>query len=161
MEDLFTNVKPGATVLVLNVSYEPIQFSNWKRAVLLVIKEKATVVAENVIRLVQFVKIPFLRPRVPTRKLLFRRDNYTCQYCGKEHAPSSLTVDHVLPRSKGGGDEWTNVVAACSPCNLRKGNRTPKEANMPLRNKPYAPFNKVALDLQRSQNKHWRQYYYH
>jgi len=74
-------------------------------------------------------------PPVNRREVL-RRDHHTCQYCGSTH---NLTLDHVVPLSRGGSHSWDNVVTACERCNQRKGNRTPEEANMPLRSKPRAP----------------------
>ena len=85
-----------------------------------------------------YVKLPY--KRVPaTRKNIFQRDQYTCQYCGKDLCDKTATVDHIVPRCKGGGSTWTNMVAACKSCNLSKGNRTPKEAKMQMRNKPKEP----------------------
>jgi hypothetical protein len=154
----FEMIPPGSTVLVIGADYLPIHFSSWKRAMLLVVKEKAQIVGKQVIRLLKYVKIPFLRPKVPTRKLLFKRDSHTCQYCGKTLGSDKLTVDHIIPRSRGGKDDWENVVAACGPCNLRKGDRTPKEADMPLLSQPYAPFNKVAIEVAHSKNQIWKEY---
>lgn len=76
--------------------------------------------------------------RVPavTRREVLRRDKHACQYCG---SPRHLTLDHVMPRSRGGRDSWDNIVTACESCNSRKGNRTPEEANMPLRTRPKPP----------------------
>jgi len=138
-------------VLLLNSSYEPLNICSWKRAVVLVLKGKAETVERNgkmlhtgegaetplplVIRLLYYVKIP--HKDIPlTRRNIMHRDKYSCQYCGKK---SELTIDHVLPRSRGGKDTWDNVVAACLRCNISKSNRTPKEADMPLRNKPCRP----------------------
>jgi len=85
--------------------------------------------------------------RGPTRATLFARDNFTCQYCGRRLPPSQLTIDHVIPRSLGGTDDWTNLLTACNDCNARKGGRTPRGAGMRLRRKPRrplpAPFCKV------------------
>jgi 5-methylcytosine-specific restriction endonuclease McrA len=72
-----------------------------------------------------------------TKREIFRRDNFTCQYCGKR--TGNLTIDHVLPRHRGGQHSWTNLVAACPACNRRKGGRTPLEAQMPLRKPPKEP----------------------
>lgn len=74
-----------------------------------------------------------------SRKNLIRRDNHTCQYCGSVTSDSKMTIDHVVPKSKGGTSAWTNCVAACLPCNFRKGNKTPEDANMLLRMRPYEP----------------------
>jgi 5-methylcytosine-specific restriction endonuclease McrA len=90
----------------------------------------------SVIRLVNFVKRP--RPKVRfTRREVFKRDGFTCQYCGKK--PRELTIDHVQPTSRGGKDTWANTVAACTGCNRKKGARTPEEAHMTLRGKPSEP----------------------
>lgn len=105
----------------------------------------------------RFVRTPNLRIRLPeviilsvfnsfvhrdvpfTRRNIFARDNHQCQYCGKRFAKQDLTVDHVIPRSRGGGDSWDNLVLACVRCNLKKGSRTPEEANMPLIRHPSRP----------------------
>ena len=91
-----------------------------------------------VIRLVRYVRVPRdVHRRKITRRAVLARDSYTCQYCGREQA--GLTVDHVIPRSRGGSSHWDNIVAACAPCNRKKGNRLPNEAAMPLRTSPKAP----------------------
>jgi 5-methylcytosine-specific restriction endonuclease McrA len=154
----FEFIKPGSTVLVIGADYIPIHFSSWKRAVLLLVKEKAEAIAEGVIRLLNYVKIPFLRPEIPTRKLLFKRDDFRCAYCGKRFAPEKLTVDHVIPSSRGGTNDWNNVLTCCSPCNLRKGNKTPKEAGMKPLRQPSTPFNKIAVELAHANNPTWREY---
>ena len=134
-------------VLVLNASYEPINVCTVRRAAVLVLKQRAemlehstsTLRAERmsmprpvVIRLVTYVRIPRdAHRRKITRRAVFARDRWTCQYCG--HERSSLTVDHVVPRSKGGGSGWENIVTCCAPCNRRKGDRLPLQANMTLR----------------------------
>jgi 5-methylcytosine-specific restriction endonuclease McrA len=144
----------NGAVLVLNASYEPLHVVTTKRAVILLLKEKAEVVeaAEQllrserlrlrkplVIRLVHYVKVPRQLALPLTRRLVLARDAYTCQYCGAQPNRAMLTIDHVLPRSRGGAKSWENVVTACRSCNQRKGNRTPKEANMPLMRKPFRP----------------------
>ena len=126
-------------VLVLNANYEPLHVCSTKRAVGLLVTGKAelmvngrghirtarlTYPAPSVIRLEHMIKRP--RPRVKlSKREIFRRDNYTCQYCGRQ--TQHLTIDHVIPRHKGGGHEWDNLVAACPPCNRRKGGRNPQE----------------------------------
>jgi 5-methylcytosine-specific restriction endonuclease McrA len=92
----------------------------------------------KVLILKYYVKLPY-KKAAASRKNILRRDNYCCQYCGIELCDKTSTIDHVTPRSKGGGSTWTNMVAACKDCNLSKGNRNPKEAKMPLRNKPKEP----------------------
>lgn len=144
---------PGGRVLVLNASYEPINVCTMRRAAVLVLKERAEVIERRdgvlhserlelerpcVIRLVRYVRVPRdVHRRKITRRAVLARDAYTCQYCGRESA--GLTVDHVIPRSRGGSSHWDNIVAACAPCNRKKGNRLPTEAAMPLRTSPKPP----------------------
>ena len=140
-------------VLVLNATFEPINVCTVRRAAVLLLKEKAELVeqaswelrAESltlprpmVIRLVSYVRVPRdIHRRRITRKAVLARDGWTCQYCGSDKP--SLTVDHVIPRSRGGESVWENIVASCAPCNRRKGNRLPREAQMHPRHKPKAP----------------------
>jgi len=144
--------RDSGRVLVLNSSYEPLNVCTVRRAVVLVLKEKAemletgsrhlrsestTIPHPVVIRLVTYVRVPrdSARRRI-TRRAVFARDSWTCQYCGRT---SHLTVDHVMPRSRGGLSVWENIVTSCAPCNRRKGNRTPVEVDMHPRRKPKAP----------------------
>jgi 5-methylcytosine-specific restriction endonuclease McrA len=140
-------------VLVLNASYEPINVCTVRRAAVLVLKQRAEILeqakwslhAESitmprpvVIRLVAYVRIPRdAHSRKITRRAVFARDQWTCQYCGNERG--TLTIDHVIPRSKGGGSAWDNIVTCCAPCNRRKGDRLPKQAGMLPRRQPKAP----------------------
>ncbi len=139
-----------AQALVLNATYEPLSVVSARRAVVLLVNEKAQLVhagdkswssehlsipVPTVIRLRRYVKVPYHR-RVPlNRRAVFARDEHRCQYCGGK----AENLDHVLPRSRGGDHTWENVVAACRPCNTRKGNRTLTEAAMSLRSRPRAP----------------------
>src|SRR5664280_2862699 len=130
-------------VLVLNATYEPINVCTVRRAVVLLLKEKAEVIERAsmsrpvVIRLVSYVRIPRdTHRRKITRRAVFARDDWTCQYCGSR---SNLTVDHVIPRSKGGNSSWENIVASCAPCNRRKGDRLPRQAGMHPRHAPRTP----------------------
>ena len=109
-------VEINATILVLNSSYEPLHFTNWKRAIVLLFKQKAKLISKRIIRLVNYVKIPFSYGRTdyPTRALIYKRDDYECQYCG---CKNDLTIDHVIPKSKGGQNTWENLVACCTSCN--------------------------------------------
>jgi len=140
-------------VLVLNQSYEPLNLCRTRRAVVLVIRGKAEVLENNsgelhsaslvfqipsVIRLVYMIKRP-RHQRKLSRAEVFSRDQYTCQYCGRQ--TRELTLDHVIPRRRGGKHDWDNVVSACIPCNRRKGGRTPDEARMKLLRQPRAPRN--------------------
>jgi 5-methylcytosine-specific restriction endonuclease McrA len=143
----------SSRVLVLNASYEPINVCTVRRATVLVLKERAEMLERGegalhserlemarpcVIRLHRYVRIPRdVHRRKITRKAVLARDAWTCQYCGRQAA--GLTVDHVIPRSRGGDSEWDNIVAACAPCNRRKGNRTPREARMHPATRPKPP----------------------
>lgn len=159
-------------VLVLNASYEPLNITSWRRAVGLLLKGKAEsleVHAERwirpdrlqptVIRLRQFVRVPY-RQMPLTRRNVFQRDNHLCQYCGSGSDP--LSIDHVMPRSRGGADIWENVTTACLPCNIRKGNRTPREAGMPLRQEPRRPISSLTFELRlrigNGHNREWAKY---
>ncbi len=141
-------------VLVLNATYEPLSIVSVKRAVVLLLKEKAELIeaaeallrAESfsiprplVIRLVYFVKIPRRIALPVTRRTVLARDHFTCQYCNIVPPRQNLTLDHVLPRSRGGKTTWENIVTACVKCNGRKGSRTPTEANMILLTQPRRP----------------------
>jgi len=140
-------------VLVLNASYEPINVCTVRRAVILLLKgvaraeertdrtiRSATVeiYVPSVIRLTEYVHIPFERKSL-SRKNILLRDHNTCQYCGRVFTPLELTLDHVVPRSRGGDSSWDNLVASCCKCNNRKGDRTPEEMGWKLRFLPYKP----------------------
>ncbi len=145
--------------LALNASYEPLTLVPVRRALRLVIDGKAEIVeAEGervvrslslvlprpaIIRLVRYVHVPRRFRRQVTNTFLFARDNYSCQYChrnaGQLHSRECLTRDHVIPISRGGTNEWTNVVTACSKCNTRKGNRLPDECGMQPATPPHEP----------------------
>ena len=136
--------------LVLNASFEPLCVVPVRRAIVLVLNEKAEVVssgsrklrsertvfeAPSVIRLVHFVRVPF-RNRVPlNRRAIFARDHHRCQYCTE----AAENIDHVIPRSRGGQHIWENVVASCQPCNARKGDKMLDQTNLVLRRRPVAP----------------------
>ena len=143
----------GSRVLVLNASYEPINVCTVRRAAVLVLKSRAEVLEQGegalhserlelerpcVIRLIRYVRIPRdVHRRKITRKAVLARDAYTCQYCG--HEAAGLTVDHVIPRSRGGESVWENIVASCAPCNRKKGDRMPREASMHPSSHPKPP----------------------
>lgn len=163
-------------VLVLNASYEPLQIISVRRAVVLLLQEKAELVEATelqlrachysfdiplVIRLVRYIRIP-PRFKLPcSRRGVLARDHDTCQYCGAQPGRVNLTMDHVIPRSQGGLTVWTNVVAACCECNRKKGGRTPEQANMLLRTRPRQP-QYVAFALLGELERHdvWRKYAY-
>ena len=150
-------VEPYSTILVLNSSYEPLHFTNWKRAIILLFKDKAKLISKRVIRLVNYVRLPFIRlgETFPSRNLIYKRDNYQCQYCGSKQ---NLTIDHVKPKSKGGNDTWTNLVTACSSCNVKKGSKTLKESGLVLRSSPRAPISIIMLDLEKTTISEWKEY---
>lgn len=152
-------IKPHQTVLVLNSSYEPINFTNWKRAVVLVLKEKVQVLSSRVIRLLTYIKVPvnYIARSRPSRSMIYKRDRNCCQYCG---ATSRLTIDHVLPRSKGGDDTWENLVVACSKCNTLKGDKLLEHTKLKLTRQPRAPWSAVAFDLANCNVPEWREYSY-
>ncbi len=158
-------------VLVLNASYEPLNITSWRRAVVLLIKGKAEQVEHNgryvyadtplptVIRLRQYVRVPY--KEIPlTRRNILHRDGHSCQYCGC--TGDDLTLDHVIPRSRGGEDSWENMVAACVRCNVKKGNRTPKEANMLLRQPPHKPHSGLYFEatkhIKSGVHQEWKKY---
>ena len=158
-----------APVLVLNQNYQPLNVCNARRAVVLIGLEKAelmengrgdihsvssTFQVPSVIRLIRMVKRPLMHRRL-SRRAVFYRDNFTCQYCETESR--TMTLDHILPRSRGGSHSWDNVVSACIPCNHRKAGSTPKEAGMRLIREPKAPRpNSYYLFHHRSILSEWR-----
>lgn len=147
------------SILVLNSDYNPINICNARRAIVLLLKRKAHFITEKVIRLVEYIKVPYqkLTQNHPSRNLIYKRDNYTCVYCG---AKENLTIDHVFPSSRGGKNEWENLVCCCNNCNTRKGNRTPTEAGMILKSIPKAPYNRIHLTISTSNVVEWKEYLY-
>ena len=156
---------------MLNASYEPLNITSWRRAVVLLIKGKAEQVEHNgkylyaniqlptVIRLRHYVRVPY--KDIPlTRRNILHRDAHSCQYCG--YSGDDLTLDHVLPRSRRGGDSWENIVTACVRCNIKKGNRTPEEANMKLKNPPRKPYSSLYFEVTKhvksGSHQEWRKY---
>jgi 5-methylcytosine-specific restriction endonuclease McrA len=141
----------NSSVLVLNQNYEPLNVCNAKRAIVLVNRGKAEVLEHgqgvlrtptrelarpSVIRLIYMIRRP--RPRVRlSRREVFLRDRFTCQYCGAK--TKELTIDHVIPRHRGGRHTWDNLVSACKACNHRKGGKQLEETRMILMRQPYEP----------------------
>lgn len=154
----------NAQVLVLNQNYEPLNVCNVKRALVMVITGKAEVLEQNglvlhsiddafrapsVIRLAALIKRP--RPQVKlTRREVFIRDGYTCQYCGIQ--TRDLTIDHVIPKSRNGPHTWENLASACKSCNHRKGGKTLQEARMMLMRDPFRPRAGTYYTIQRKLN---------
>jgi len=143
-------------VLLLNASYEPLSVVGAAKALTLVFRRVAEVLeidkgrvlrspryvfdVPSVIRLTQYIDVRTRRNRVTNRHRILARDHYRCQYCGRRGTAFDLTLDHILPRSRGGRTVAENLVAACQICNNRKGDRTPEEARMPLLTNPAALF---------------------
>ena len=143
----------GFRTLLLDSTFRPLKTLPWQRAIVLDLQDRIDVVEyydevvhtpsrdiplPAVVRLRQYLRLE-TRGVSFTRRNVLLRDGYRCQYCGSEPAPRCLTLDHVVPRSRGGPMTWENVVAACQECNHRKGSRTPREARMPLRSVPVRP----------------------
>ena len=141
----------NSPVLLLNQNYAPLNICNVRRAFGLLAGGKAELLVNgrgevhtftksfpipSVIRLIYLIRRPIQQRRL-SRREVFLRDSYTCQYCGK--STRELTLDHVIPRHRGGAHAWENVVAACIPCNHRKAGHNPKEAEMQLSREPRAP----------------------
>ena len=140
--------------LILNASYEPLCVVSTRRALLLVLADKAELVSAteavfhservsfpepSVVRLTYYVKVPYQARIALNRRAVFARDGSRCQYCGA----AAENIDHVIPRSKGGTHTWDNVVAACRPCNTRKEDRLLSETTMRLRRPPHVPRERV------------------
>ena len=159
-------------VLLLNYSYEPIMVVSVKKALIMYLLNKADIIEKsdhNIRSLYLTIPVPYViklrqylyikpMPLALTRTNIFKRDDDVCQYCGS-HA-SSMTIDHIIPKDKGGKDSWTNLVAACKKCNIYKGNYSLKERNMKLFKKPVQP--SYLFHLQKYKYKHptWNQYIY-
>ncbi len=157
--------------LILNATYEPLSIVTARRAVVLVLREKADMIERSelqwraerehfevpsVVRLRRYVKVPYMR-RVPlTRNAVFARDAHRCQYC----LGSAESLDHVIPKARGGAHTWENVVACCRRCNIRKGSRLPAEVGFKLAKTPGAPSYRGWLNstLGRSHEPSWAQY---
>lgn len=162
----------SAGVLVLNASYEPLNICAVKRAVRLVFSGKAEILHDrgvlssptfemplpSVIRMLYYVFRK--QKRVPlTKKNVLLRDNYKCGYCEKTIPYATATVDHIVPKRQNGKSTWLNLVAACSACNSRKRDRTPKEAAMALLRKPHEPrYIPFVIVRKHTQLDEWRKY---
>lgn len=162
-------------VLILNQTFEPLQVCTPRRAVVLLFTGKAERVEDGagvlrspsvafplplVIRLHHYINRPAHNTISFNKKNIFKRDAYTCQYCGRDSG-ERMTIDHVVPKSQGGRTIWENVVSACRACNLRKGNRRPGEAGMYLLRKPARPHSFSYLGILAQTSPHyqaWRKY---
>jgi len=137
-------------VLVLNYDYTPLNVTSFQRGFVLVDKGKAEIIRSDespitsgykkyvrplIIRLLRYIRYHTKNIR-PSRNRIYKRDDYECVYCGSSR---NLTIDHVIPKSRGGTNEWTNLVTSCFKCNLKKADSTPEEAKMKMKHKPFAP----------------------
>ena len=162
-------------VLVLNATYEPLSVVSQPRAVHLILSDKAEVIESDeapirsqhvsfpaplVIKLQYYVRIPHNLPMPLSRRAVFLRDSYTCQYCAVQPGKEYLTIDHILPRSRGGRTEWENIVTSCAACNRKKSNRTPEEANLKLMYPPTRPRFWAMAMMMGPGNEVWRKYLY-
>lgn len=161
----------ASKVLVLNQDYQAISICSPERAFILVFLKKAEMVSNvkarvlrtvgdaydfpSIIRLHRYVNLPYKKVAL-SRHNIFKRDGYKCVYCGSRE---NLTLDHVVPRSRGGRDSWHNLVTACQKCNTYKGDRTPEEADMELANPPYRPsFIMYLRDFAGKVQEEWKPY---
>ena len=161
--------------LVLDSTYFPVRIVNWQKAMILLFTGRAEMVTDYPDRKIMGVSNSFSLPKILrlynrhksdkkvrfSRHNVFWRDSFQCQYCSKRYKASTLTIDHVLPQSRGGKTTWENVVSACSPCNTKKGNKLPHEANMKLLVKPseskWSP--QVCLRLKKDDPQEWYQWF--
>jgi len=158
----------------LNQSYEPLTVCNIKKAMVLMYLGKAELVLDDkrkmlrtvnqafpwpsIIRLSFFVSVPYKKV-VLTRKNILRRDNYKCAYCGRSDLP--LTIDHILPKAKGGTDSWENLICACTLCNNKKGDRTPVQARMEMLYRPFKPSHIMFIkNVVGKLDENWKPYLY-
>ncbi len=160
------------SVLVLNQNYVPISICSARKAVILLLLDKAQMIERyddaihsarrsmpypSVIRLNRYIRRPYQTVSL-NRKNIVKRDRNRCQYCGKNHQP--MTIDHIIPKSQGGRDTWENLVCACSRCNHKKGDRTPEQAGMKLLRKPTRPTHLFYLQYLANGHPHptWQDY---
>lgn len=160
-----------AATLLLNATYEPMKVISWQRAITLLFLDKAELVEayDEVIRSINHAvqKPAVVRLRRYARQdrkvkfsrvNIYRRDDFSCQYCGAQPGAAALTLDHVLPRARGGKTEWTNIVTACVGCNAAKADRTPEQARMPLPRKPFKPSTMPMVSPHECHHPGWKDY---
>jgi len=164
--------KLSRKVLLLNNSYQPLCIISAKKAVIMFFSKKIDLIEKSTI-IIHSEKISFILPTIVklnnyvkiknrnislTRKNIFKRDNHQCQYCGKNNIP--LTLDHVLPKQKGGSDSWDNLVTACTKCNTNKGGKFLNETQMHLIKIPKRPNYLIYLQCYVNDNESWKPYLY-
>jgi len=158
-----------ARVLLLNASYEPLWVVSLHRAIILILEEKAEIIETregsirspsltlpypSVIRLTRYIKVPYRR-RIPfSNRSVLNRDGYKCAYCGK----TATTIDHIIPRSRGGTHEWLNVVAACKTCNHKKGDKLLSEIGWELLIQPTVPEGRKWFVIGIAERESWQEY---
>ena len=161
-------------ILIVDVALQPIRITHWTKALMLVILNKAealsyykdvfihsqkvTMPLPNVIKIKKYVGYGKNLPRFSRLNIMFR-DNFTCQYCGKQEKKDKLTMDHIIPKSQGGKKGWSNIVTSCVPCNQKKSNRTPEQANMSLIRIPSKLKKLPSLILKSSDPEEWHHYF--
>jgi len=163
------------SVLLINASYEAIAFAPMRKAVKLIVKQRAKVEEDlgyeiyagipfpTVVRLLTYVRIPVQKPTL-SRKNILLRDRHRCQYCGQRFTPSALTLDHIFPKSRGGRETFENLVACCGPCNRKKGDKLLEESGMTLLHRPRASNIHTPRFMLRSmavEEKSWQKYLYY
>jgi 5-methylcytosine-specific restriction endonuclease McrA len=155
----YRKLEPFKDILLLNADYNPISIIKWKRAVVLLFKNRVKFISKRVVRLLSYIKIPHHRLLSvrPTKNLIKKYCNYQCSYCG---SIKDLTIDHIIPLSRGGSHSFDNLTCACLKCNAEKGNRTPEEWGTPLYTRPYKPFSKLEVILKTSNVDEWLDYVY-
>lgn len=168
----------SARVLVLNATYEPVHICNVRRALIMIFKGLAvmeeparfalrsirtTFPAPSVIRLMHFVHIPY-RKKLASKNNILIRDRYVCQYCGKPLKSHEITLDHIVPKSRGGESNWENLATCCPRCNVKKGSQLPEEAGLKLIKDPRNGSSYHFLHLLRhygSVDERWRKYLFY
>ncbi len=164
--------RSDTSILLLNTTFEPLAVLNIRRALKLLFSKKALPIEESsmivhtvnsqiripsVIQITYYIRKPYTKPKF-SKKAIFLRDGHRCQYCGTYS--SRPTIDHIVPKSKKGKNEWVNVVTACPECNNKKGDRMLKEAGMSLIRHPFEPkFIIYSLSLSQKKFKHWEKYF--
>lgn len=162
-------------VLLLNASEEILDVIHWSRAVRLIFSEKAEkpynhqdhykirttsgyFELPSVIVLREYVRVPYIRSKAPSKRNVYKRDGHTCQYCGCHLNTKNGSIDHVVPRSRGGSCTWGNMVSACKPCNRKKSNRTPEEAGMKLLKTPVTPSRNAIVTATLRADERWQRW---
>ncbi len=161
--------------LILDATFYPVKVVDWQKALLLIFTGRAEIVTEYNDRYIQATHTRFKLPKILrlfgrhqghrrvkfSRANVFWRDKYTCQYCNIKSNYKDLTFDHVIPQSRGGGTNWTNIVTCCAKCNTRKGDKLPHEARMFPNKRPREPkwTPQLCLKLKQDDPSEWKQWF--